>query len=93
MRIEWLYWKDHIVEKILFKHGVQPIEVEEMILDGTPEVRKEGDRYLLYGQTRAGRYLFAVLDKGEESGIFVPVTARDMSENEKHAFKKRRGTQ
>ncbi len=91
MFIESLYWKDPIVEKIIGKHGVQPAEVEEMIFEGNPEVRKQSERYLLYGQTFSGRYLFVVLDKGVEAGEFVVVTARDMFENEKRSFKKRRG--
>jgi uncharacterized DUF497 family protein len=85
-----LYWKDHIVEKIIAEHGVNPEEVEEVILEDEPEVvRHGGDRYLIQGQTVAGRYLFIVLER-ESKRIYVPITARDMSEREKQAFKKRR---
>jgi hypothetical protein len=76
MCIEYLYWKDHIVEKIIEKHGVTPDEVEEVIHEGNPEIRKSGKiRYL-------------VLEE-ESQGVFVPLTARDMTESEKRAFKKR----
>ena len=91
MRIEYLYWKDHIVEKIIERHGVTPDEVEEVIYDGDPEIRKSGKiRYLIWGKSRAGRYLFIVLEE-ESQGVFVPLTARDMTESEKRAFRKRQG--
>ena len=85
-----LYWKDHIVEKIIEGHGVNPEEVEEVILEDEPEVVRHGrDRYLIQGQTAGGRYLFIGLEQ-EGKGIYVPITARDMSEREKKAFKRRR---
>jgi uncharacterized DUF497 family protein len=92
MRIEYLYWKDHIVEKIIERHGVTPDEVEEVIHEGEPEIRKSGKiRYLMWGQSCAGRYLFIVLEE-ESQGVFVPLTAREMTESEKRAFKKRQGS-
>jgi hypothetical protein len=33
MYIEYLYWKDHLVDKIIERHGVMPKEVEEVIRD------------------------------------------------------------
>ena len=35
MVIDYLYWKDHIVEKIIGDHGVKPEEIEEVIYEGT----------------------------------------------------------
>lgn len=91
MYIEYLYWKDHIVEKIIQRHGVTREEVDEVIYEGSPEVRSYSkNRYLLWGQSRAGRYLLIVLEE-ECKGVFVPLTARDMSEAEKKAFRKRHG--
>ena len=92
MRIEYLHWKEHIVDKIIEKHAVTPDEVEEVIYDGDPEIRKSGKiRYLIWGQSCAGRYLLIVVEE-ESQGIFVPLTARDMTESEKRAFKKRKGS-
>lgn len=91
MYIEYLYWKDHIVEKITQRHGVTPEEVDEVVYEWTPEVRRSSkNRYLLWGQSRAGRYLLIVLEE-ESKGVFVPLTARGMSEAEKKAFRKRHG--
>ena len=90
MLIDRLYWKNHIVEKIIRCHGVMPEEVEEVIYDGNPLVRRSGqNRYLIYGQSFSGRYLFVVVEE-ESKGEFVPVTARDMSNSEKRGYKKRR---
>ena len=53
-----------------------------------PEERRSGEnRYLIWGQSLSGRFLFVVL---EEESKGVPVTARDMSGSEKRAYKKRR---
>lgn len=91
MHIGYLYWKNHLLEKILEKHGVIPEEIEEVIEDDKCEVRKSGKhRYLIFGQSYSGRYLLVVLDE-ESKGVFVPLTARDMTESEKRTFKRRRG--
>lgn len=88
MSIEYLYWKDHIIEKIIVKYGVTPEEVEEVIYEGNPEVRKAGKkRYLVWGLSCSGRYLLIVLEE-EPAGVFIPITARDMTKTEKSTFKK-----
>ncbi len=88
MYIEYLYWKDHITEKIIAKHGVTPEEVEEVIYEGNPDVRKTGkNRYLVWGLSCSGRYLLIVLED-ESAGVYIPITARDMTKKEKSAFKK-----
>jgi len=85
----YLYWKNHIVDKIIERHGVSPEEVEEVIFEDEPELVKHGqNRFLIRGQTTAGRYLFIVLEQ-EGKGIYVPITARDMSGRERKAFKRR----
>jgi len=38
----YLYWKDHIVDKITERHGVSQEEVEEVIFEDEPEVVKHG---------------------------------------------------
>lgn len=89
LSIQKLYWKEELREKIWDKHGVSDDEVEEVIFDTRPEVRKcSHGRYLLHGQSQSGRYLMIVLDD-EGNGVFVPVTARDMTMKEKQSFKKR----
>ncbi|MEA1864445.1 MAG: BrnT family toxin [Euryarchaeota archaeon] len=66
MRIEGIIWFDEIVEKLEWKHGVQPREVVEIFINklNKPEFRfvEKGHRsgehvYAAMGQTDAGRHL------------------------------------
>lgn len=78
--------KNHIAE-----HGVNLFEVEETILFGKPfcERSREG-KYIAYSVTEEGRYLFIVFAiKG--SGWIRVISARDMTEKEKHYYRKRKG--
>ena len=87
MNFKGFDWDEANIEHVL-RHNVVPDEVEEVCVN-KPHVRKTfEDRYLVYGATDAGRYLFIVgINKGR--GIFRPITARDMTEREK-SFRKRR---
>ncbi len=76
----------HIAE-----HGVAIFEIEEAILFGKPSYqRSREDKYIAYGVTEEGRYLFIVfVIKG--SGRIRVISARDMAEKEKRYYKKMRG--
>ncbi|MCE6994319.1 DUF4258 domain-containing protein [Saccharothrix sp. S26] len=81
--------KDHpwSVEHIA-RHNVTLDEVREAILERPYYRVKGGDgKFLIYGRTYSGRYLFvvAVDDEGE---AFV-VTARDMTSDEKKTFQRK----
>jgi uncharacterized DUF497 family protein len=91
VRVRALVWKTVLVEKIIDKHGVWPDEVEEVIYeDAGKEVRRiSGERYAVFGSSGDGRLLFIVLDRASEHGEFVVVTARDMTEREKRAYRRR----
>jgi uncharacterized DUF497 family protein len=80
-------WDEGNIEHIL-RHNVVPDEVEEACVN-KPYVRKSADkRYLVYGITDSGRYIFIVgINKGK--GIFRTITARDMTEREKSLYKGR----
>ena len=90
MRIRSFQWdqenEDHVAE-----HGVAVVEVEELILFRKPLYQRgrEG-KYIAYGATEEGRYLFVVfVFKGAER-IRV-ISARDMTNREKRLYKKRKG--
>jgi len=71
-------------------YGVEPEEVWEVCLDPLHLAHRGGhNRYRVYGQTAAGRYLFVVLE-GTGGGPFRPITARDVTESEKRAFRRLR---
>ncbi len=80
-------WDEENIEHIL-RHNVVPDEVEEACIN-KPHVRRTADkRYLVYGVTYSGRYLFIVgINKGKE--VFRVITARDMTEREKFFYKRR----
>ena len=90
MRLEALEIDDDILDKIEFKHGVQFEEVEEACLSDEREVRRTRDGlYKLFAQTDSGRYLFVVLIPVGD-GVWRIVTAREMAESEKPAYRRRR---
>ena len=82
MRIDRLDWDDYRVEHIA-RHDVKLREVWEVCNDISHLARRQGrNRYLVYGQTLDGRYLFVVLERIQES-VYKPITARDMTDREK----------
>ena len=89
MRISRLDWDDYRIEHVA-KHDVEPHEVSEVCNDNFHLARRQGrNRYLVYGQTSDGRYLFVVLERVQES-VYKPITARDMTDREKRNFRRLR---
>ncbi len=89
MYISELDWDDYRIEHIA-KHDVEPAEVWEACEDPFHLARRQGrNRYRLYGQSRDGRYLFAILEHIEDS-VYKPITARDMTDREKRSFRRLR---
>ena len=94
MYIERIIWFPKTVDKLAWKHGVIPQEVEEILFDH-PLYRKiqKGhvpgeDLYAALGQTDAGRYLiiFFIYKPTREALI---ISARDMSSKERKQYAKR----
>lgn len=87
--IRHLVWDDWN-EEHLGRHNVSPDEAEEVCLADPLVLRGRGGTKTLYGLTDAGRYLLVVLaERG--SGIYYPVTARDMTETERRSFRQWKG--
>ena len=58
-RVRSIVWDEENVEHI-GSHRIEPDEVEE-VLTGDPMIRRGRDgRYLVYGPTESGRFLFVV---------------------------------
>lgn len=90
MRFEEPFW-DEENERHIAKHNVTEEEVEDVVRDPASRVFKiakklDYRRYIVQGITWPGRYLFVVLDYLGR-GIYRPVTARDMDDDEKSSFK------
>lgn len=90
MHIHSFDW-DEKNENHIAEHGVAIFEVEEAILFSRSfyERSREG-KYIAYSVTEEGRYLFIVFVIKGSSRIRV-ISARDMTEKEKHYYKKRKG--
>lgn len=73
------------------RHEVVPEEVEQVcggnywVLDG-----KKG-RFIVLGETDAGRVLAVILDPEPDEGIYYPVTARSANRKERRLFYEQRG--
>jgi hypothetical protein len=90
MHIHSFDW-DEKNENHIDEHGVAIFEIEEAILFGKPFYQRSREgKYIAYGVTEEGRYLFMVfVIKG--SGRIRVISARDMADKEKSYYKKRKG--
>jgi uncharacterized protein len=94
--IEGLFWRDDRVEHIA-RHSITPDEVEEALFEdrgglllrvGPAERNPDESIYRYFGRTVGGRHIMVVLlDIGE--GVAMPITAREMSRNERRRFDER----
>lgn len=87
MIIDSLEWDDENIEHIN-RHHVHPEEVEDACFGKHIAYPGEKNRYVLYGQTEEGRYLKVVLESVFRKR-YRPITAFNMSDSEKHNFRKR----
>jgi uncharacterized protein len=91
MRIVDIIWLPHIIDKLAWKHRVEPEEVDQ-VLFSKPLLRKvqKGhipgeDVYAALGQTNAGRYLIVVfVYKTTRESLIL--SARDMDAKERKQY-------
>lgn len=83
--IEGFIWLDWVVDKLLQKHGVDPEEAEEAFFNKPYKVRRAASgKYLLYGRSSDGRYLFVVFTwEGRRVKV---ISARDMAPTERRYY-------
>jgi len=92
--IDDIVWLETIIEKLAWKHGVLPHEVEEVLtgrsrIFKTESGRIEGeDLYNALGKTQTGRYLsvFFIKKLGNKALI---ITAREMTNRERKRYEKK----
>ena len=91
MKISNIIWLREIVDKLIVKHNVEPIEVEET-LNNHPKIRfvEKGERsgedvYLALGQSGDGRNL-AVLFVHKKDHEALIISARDMAPKERKQY-------
>ena len=91
MYISDIYWLPAVVDKLIEKHQVDPIEVEE-IFTGRPQFHRQErgkvqgeDLYIALGQTEAGRYLTVFFIR-KVGGIALIISARDIDAGERRQY-------
>jgi len=87
LNIGELEWDDENIQYIA-RHNVNPEEVEDVSFGVHLSRREKDRRYILSGQTAAGRYLNVVVEQIGK-GLFRPITAFEMSESYKRSYRKR----
>ena len=93
MRIEGIIWFDEIIEKLEWKHNVQPREVTEVFVN-KPGFRfvEKGHRsgenvYAAMGQTYTGRYLIVFFIYKKDKRAFI-LSARNMTDRERRIYER-----
>ena len=86
--IDGFIWEEWVLDKLDWKHNVEPNEVETAFFNLPYKVcRTKGDKYLLYGRSEEGRYLFIVFVwVGSEVKV---ISARDMTETERRFYRRK----
>lgn len=94
LRIIDIIWRPEVVDKLDWKHGVSPEEVDQALFN-QPLFRKlqKGhvpgeDVYVAFGQSEAGRYLsiFFIYKQSREALV---LTAREMDDKERRYYERR----
>ena len=91
MNVAECLWLPDVVAKLASKHGLQPDEVEEVILNKPRFYRAERgqraseDLYVAYGQTNVGRYI-VVFFIFKVDGSALVISARDMTIRERRRY-------
>ena len=77
-------------EEHIARHHITIAEVEQVVFAETVLIRRTRDeRYLVIGQTDAGRYVSAILaPRGK--GAYALITARDADDKERRAYQQHR---
>ena len=88
MRIQTFDWNEWNVNHIA-RHGLEPHEVEAACRAEVVVRHGREGRYLLYGRTAEGRYLFIVL-RSLGGGVGRVITARGMTHSEQRFYQRRR---
>jgi uncharacterized DUF497 family protein len=94
MRIVDVIWRPEVIDKLIWKHGVDAEEVDQ-VLFGRPLFRKlqkgfisDEHVYAALGQTESGRHLTVIfIYKVSREALIL--TARDMDNSERKAYERR----
>jgi len=90
VRIDGFQWDEDNAIKNVVHHDTYPDEIEEVFNNRHKLRKSRQDRYLLYGMTDSGRYLFVVfvVKKSRNRNLARVISARDMTKKEKNFYSK-----
>lgn len=92
LRIKEFIWIDSIVEKLAYKHSIEPAEVEESLgyrswFKKGPKSRYGEKTYYCLGQSLVGRHIFTFFILKPRQRALV-ISARDMTKSERRLYEK-----
>jgi len=82
-----LVWDDETTEHLV-EHGVEPQEAAEVCYRHPYVLRTRHSRYLVLGQSSAGRYLTVIVEPLGRGQARL-ITARPMTEHERRRYQQR----
>ena len=90
MRIDGFDWDENNAIKNVLRHDAYPDEIEEVFYNRFKLRKTRQERYLLYGVTDSGRYLFVVflITTRAKRNLARVISARDMTRKEKSYYLK-----
>jgi uncharacterized DUF497 family protein len=90
VRIDGFDWNEKNVIKNIVSHDTYPDEIEETFYNRYKLRKTLQERYLLYGITDSGRYLFVVFQIKTHVGkkLVRVISARNMTKKEKSYYLK-----
>jgi uncharacterized DUF497 family protein len=88
MRVDGFEWDENNVVKNILNHDTYPDEIEDSFYNRYKLRRAFQQRYLLYGVTDVGRYLFVmfVMKKQAKKNLVRVISARDMTKKERQYY-------
>ena len=81
-------WNDWNVEHIS-AHGVTPEEAESVVVAAASPLRREDDKWLVFGRGKGGRFLQVVFVLDEDDTVYV-IHARPLTKREKRRLRRRK---
>ena len=91
MKIDGFEWDEANVVKNIVRYNTYPGEIEETFYNKYKLRKTKLERFLLYGVTDGGRYLFVVftINRKNNRNIARVISARDMKQMEKRYYHKK----
>ena len=91
MKFDSILFPPDVIDKVLFKHGIRPAEIEAVLLqeiDRTYFEKVKGERFTAIGRCHRG-YVTVIFDNNRTARVGEVVSARFSNESEKRKYKRK----